>query len=167
MSGSWNGAVNSVFSWAAGFSLFFVFKSLSPVLSPPKQFESLLNEFPIHLRSTSLNRCSLWNGFLLLHRYRLGGKHADKWPRTGSRSNYFTDTTGQLWLLGDFGTRTAAALSQQHRTRSGQRCKHPAVLIKNGFYVMLNKKCTKLVTQLLHTHKHCHWSGRRQAKLQQ
>lgn len=95
---------------------------------------------------------SLWNGFLLLHRYRLGGKHADKWPRTGSRSNYFTDTAGQLWLLGDFGTRTAAALSQQHRTRSGQRCKHPAVLIKNGFYVMLNKKCNKLVTQLLHTH---------------
>lgn len=106
------------------------------------------------------------SGFLLLHRYRLGGKHADKRPRTGSRSNYFTDTAGQLWLLGDFGTGTAAALSQQHRTRSGQRCKHPVVLIKNGFYVVLNKKCTKLVTQLLHTHKHCHWSGRRQAKLQ-
>lgn len=41
-----------------GFLFFFVFKSLSPVLSPPKQFDSLLNEFPIHLRSTSLNRCS-------------------------------------------------------------------------------------------------------------
>lgn len=137
-----------------------------------------LRDFPVLLSSTSLNGCECicisehrgntnYCGFLLLHRYRFGGKHADKWPCTGSRSNYFTDTAGQLWLLGDFGTGTAAALSQQHRSRSGQRRKCPAVLIKHGFYVMLNKNGTKLVTQLVRTHKHRHWSGRKQAELLQ
>lgn len=149
-----------------GFLLLFFFLLTLPVLSPLKQSFRLFKSpnFP----GLGSSPTFVESGFLPHHRYRLGGKHADKRPCAGSRSNHFADSAGQLRLLGDSGTGPAAAVSQQHRTCSGQRRKLSAGLIKMDFYVTLKKKRhTKLVMVISHNHKHCHLSGIRLAGLQQ
>lgn len=148
-----------------GFLFFFFFLLTLPVLSPLKQFFRLFKppNFPGLGSSPTFVKCA----FFPLHRYRPGGKHADKRPCAGSRSNHFAGSAGQLRLLGDSGTGPAAAVSQQHRTRSGQRRKLSTGLIKIDFYVMLEKNRTKLVTVIAHNHKHCRSSGIRLAGLQQ
>lgn len=68
-----------------------------------------------------------------LARHSFGGKHADQWPCPGSWQNHFFNPAGQLWLLGDPGTSTAEALSQQHRTRPGQRRKSGPLFLWEQF----------------------------------
>lgn len=163
MSSSWNGSRHlCVQVHRRGFFLFLL---TLPVLSPLKQSLRLFK--PPNFPGLGSSPTFVETAFLPLHRYRLGGKHADKRPCAGSRSNHFADSAGQLRLLGDSGTGPAAAVSQQHRTRSGQRRKLSAGLIKMDFYVVFKKNHTKLVTVIAHTHKHCRSPGIRLARLQQ